>query len=85
MYTPGGPRNIVLDGGPDPPTARGGGSTFDAAFAKLLWPPVYSSTSNVSVCDIYTEPPVCRAIAVLTGTFSLCSHSLAVAVLLSDL
>jgi len=33
-----GPRNIVLDGGPDPPTARGGGSAFDAAFAKLLWP-----------------------------------------------
>jgi len=32
----GGPRNIVLDGGPDPPTPRGGG--FDAAFAKLLWP-----------------------------------------------
>jgi len=34
--TPGGLSNIVLDGGPDPSTARGGG--FDAAFAKLLWP-----------------------------------------------
>jgi len=36
MNTLGGPRNIVLDGGPDPPIARGGG--FDAAFTKLLWP-----------------------------------------------
>jgi len=31
-----GPRNTVLDGGPDPPTAMGG--EFDAAIAKLLWP-----------------------------------------------
>jgi len=28
------PRDIVSDGGPDPPTARGG--KFDAAFAILL-------------------------------------------------
>jgi len=34
-----GPRNIVLDGGPDPPQ-RGG---FDAAFAKILWPLVQES------------------------------------------
>jgi len=36
VNTPGGPRNIVLDRSPDPPSARGGG--FDAAFAELLWP-----------------------------------------------
>jgi len=34
VNTFGGPKNIVLDGGPDPPTARGAG--FDAAFARLL-------------------------------------------------
>jgi len=34
VETLGDPRNIVLDGGPD--FYRG----FDAAFAKLLWPPV---------------------------------------------
>jgi len=34
MTTLGGPRNTVLDGGPDPPTAAGGG--FDAAVDKLL-------------------------------------------------
>jgi len=38
VKTLGGPRNIVLDGGLDSPTVRGGGSTFDAAFAKLLGP-----------------------------------------------
>jgi len=35
-----GARNFVLDGGPDPPTARGRGGGFDAAYAKLLWPVV---------------------------------------------
>jgi len=38
VKTLGVPRNIVLDRGPDPPTGRGRGSTFDAVFAKLLWP-----------------------------------------------
>jgi len=28
----------VLDGAPDPPSARGEERAFDAAFAKLLWP-----------------------------------------------
>jgi len=40
VNTPGGPSNIVLDGGPDTTSARRGG--FDAAFAKLLWPLVLS-------------------------------------------
>jgi len=35
VETPKGPRNIALDGGPDPPTVRGEGFD-DAAFAKLL-------------------------------------------------
>jgi len=37
-----GPWNIVLDGGPDLPTAREGG--FSATFAKLLWPLVLMLT-----------------------------------------
>jgi len=32
-----GQKNIVLDGGPNPPRRKGGGSALDAAFAKLLW------------------------------------------------
>jgi len=35
VNTLGNQRNIVLDGGHDPPPREGG---FDAAFAKLLWP-----------------------------------------------
>jgi len=38
VQTLGGSRNIVFDGGHESPTARGGGSAFDAAFVKLLWP-----------------------------------------------
>jgi len=37
LKTLGGPRNIVLDRSRSP-TMRRRGSTFDAAFAKLLWP-----------------------------------------------
>jgi len=44
MNTPRYLRNIVLDGGPDPPTARGG--VFEAAFAKLLWPLSYKGEGN---------------------------------------
>jgi len=40
VNTLGGPRNIALDGGSDPPLQKGGG--FDAAFAKLLWPLVWN-------------------------------------------
>jgi len=36
VKTLGGPRNIVLNGGPDPPAATE--SALGAAFAKLLWP-----------------------------------------------
>jgi len=38
VNTVGGPRNIVLDGGPHAPTVREGGSTFNAAFVNLLLP-----------------------------------------------
>jgi len=39
MKSLGGPKNIVLDGCPDPPMAWGVDreGTFDAAFVKLLW------------------------------------------------
>jgi len=43
-----GLRNIVLDGGPDPPRRWGGG--FDATFAKLLWPLVCVYCANVANC-----------------------------------
>jgi len=36
VKTFGGPRNIVLDRAPVPAERVGWGSTFDAAFAKLL-------------------------------------------------
>jgi len=36
-----GPRNIALDGNPDP--ARRGRSAFNAAFAKLIWPQLFQS------------------------------------------
>jgi len=45
------PRNIVLDYGPDPSTARGRGRRFNAAIAKLLWPLVI--TSKVTRCTVY--------------------------------
>jgi len=49
VNNPGGPRNIVLHGGPDPPTARG----IDAAFAKLLWPlVVFTAEFSTRVCNI---------------------------------
>jgi len=32
----GGPKNVVLEEGLDPP--QGGEGGFDAAFARLLWP-----------------------------------------------
>jgi len=35
VNTPEGLCNIVLDGGPDTPTVRGGG--INAVFVKLLW------------------------------------------------
>jgi len=35
INTLGGPRNIMINGGPGPPTAKGG--KFDAAFAILPW------------------------------------------------
>jgi len=38
VKTLGCPGNIVLDRGSDPLALRGRGSTFSAAFAKLLWP-----------------------------------------------
>jgi len=47
--TPGDPRNIVIDGGPHPTTARGRG--FNAAFAKLLW----LFVSKVSACMLYAH------------------------------
>jgi len=46
VRTLGGPRNIVLDGDLDFPIARGRGSAFDAAFAKLLWPLVSRNYVN---------------------------------------
>jgi len=38
VKTFGGSGNIVLDGSPDSAKARRRGSTFGAAFTKLLWP-----------------------------------------------
>jgi len=49
VNTFGGPGNIVLDGGPDPPTTRGGG--FNAAFAGLLWPFVCDTQSRMPSLD----------------------------------
>jgi len=48
VKTLGGPRNVGLDGGPDPNSEGGRGSTFNAAFAKLLWPLVTNSAIKKS-------------------------------------
>jgi len=41
------PKNTVLDRGPNPPQQMGGKSTFNGAFAKLLW-------SHVRITFLYS-------------------------------
>jgi len=49
VSTPGGPRNIVLDGGPD--LLQRGEGGFDVDVAKLLWPLV-KHIYRFSQCNI---------------------------------
>jgi len=58
LETPGGLRNIVLDGGPDFPTNL----MWPKAFAKVLWPPLVNANRTVYCTLKVIAPPVlCQA------------------------
>jgi len=47
------PRHIVLDGGPDSPTAREGRRKFNAAFVKLFWPFATAYNEKIALKESY--------------------------------
>jgi len=58
VNTPGGPRNIVLDGGPDAPTERGRGSCKKIRYPLISQERLKLESLARAVCAVHSMLPL---------------------------